>query len=350
MKRRKEDLEKTLKSTPKAEFPGMRSYTSRYTQIAEFLEREVHPYVQMGALLEDGIFLNDHGAEHVRTVIERASQLVSAQDFDLTGYEVYLLLAAIQLHDIGNLLGRLAHEKKPAEIRGRLQDELGDNALEKKMIFDIAAAHGGDIGGDKDTIRHLPTTARLLNFVVEPQKLAAILRFADELADDRRRASRFVISQGRIPDRSRLYHKYSETLQSVIVDTTGKEVHLDFELTSADACCRFVKNGTDVYLLDEIFARTLKMHFERMYCMRFLMPKLIDRINVKVSVFTGRSFKPLEVGWRLEERGYPQNSSTTVHDLDESLTSWKGVGLNAATLEAAVRQKEAEEASNGQGR
>jgi hypothetical protein len=53
---------------------------------------------------------------------------------------------------------------------------------------------------------------------VRAKFLAGILRFADELADDSQRVSAFAIQNNAIPESSRLYHKYSASLHSVIID------------------------------------------------------------------------------------------------------------------------------------
>ena len=63
------------------------------------------------------IFLNDHGPGHMEKVIERANDIVSHFKTDPPSeFEAFLLLSAIQIHDIGNILGRAAHEKKLVEI------------------------------------------------------------------------------------------------------------------------------------------------------------------------------------------------------------------------------------------
>src|ERR1039457_2256022 len=99
-----------LRKQPSDKFPGCKSYIHRYDSVEEFLTREVHPLVATGAALVDGIFLNDHGPGHITTVIQRATELVAAKACALSPYEVYLLLAAIQVHDVGNILGRKGHE------------------------------------------------------------------------------------------------------------------------------------------------------------------------------------------------------------------------------------------------
>jgi hypothetical protein len=241
MKLKNQSLVDTLKSRPRKAFPGEVAYYNRYVEVSEFLRREVHPHVAVGAALADGNFLNDHGPDHIEAVIRRASELVAFAGCELSAYEIYILLLAIQIHDVGNILGRIPHEKRPRDLSATLDVKMGPDRMEKRLIFDIGEAHGGDVNGDKDTIGQLQERANILNHPVRPQYLAAILRLADELADDRSRAARFPLEKGLIPSHCIIYHKYSEALHSVMIDKQGGEVQLEFELTVPDVIRTFRK-------------------------------------------------------------------------------------------------------------
>jgi hypothetical protein len=111
------------------------------------------------------------------------------------------------------------------------------------MICDIAAAHGGDIEGDADTIRRLrykPTKKPILR----PHLLAAILRFADEISEDYTRAPRFVQEQDILTKSSEVYHSYAHSLREVkVVDGI---VELRFAITRQDVSSRLLKNSQNL--------------------------------------------------------------------------------------------------------
>jgi len=289
------------------EFPGGMDYVSRFNGIASYLAENVHPSVTISASLVDGGFLTDHGPQHVRTVIDKASELLNtASDSVLTCYEAYLLLAAIHVHDVGNMSGRDEHELGSADIMSRLGALFGSDDVEKRTIFKIAQAHGGRIGGDRDKISRLQESEHLLGQTVRPRFLAALLRLADEFADDRTRAQRLLIDSGVLPRESEVFHKYAYALHSVVV--AGNTARLSFEMTRADAASLYGKRDGEVYLLDEIYERVIKMHAERMYCMRFLRPAIsIDRLDISIRVYgPGYADDPLAaIDFRLEEAGYP---------------------------------------------
>jgi hypothetical protein len=166
------------------------------------------------------------------------------------------------------------------------------------------------------------------------------LRFADELADDSQRVSAFAIQNNAIPGPSKLFHKYSASLQSVIIDATGKAIRLHYDLTRSGVEEEFLKDGIKFYLIDEILRRTVKMHQERMYCMRFLAPSIqIDSINVKINVYeSNRSTdKLVTIGYRLEDKGYPDPPEQGIYDICPELNDWRnGQPLNGTRLLAEI--------------
>src|SRR5947209_2956468 len=122
-----------------------------------------------------------------------------------TAYEIYLLLAAIHIHDLGNFFGRASHEINADKVMLELGPMLGADDVEKFKIREIAQAHGGKVNGDKDKIGRLQLEDHIFSHAIRPRFLAALLRLADELADDSTRASRFMIKKGIITESSLIY-------------------------------------------------------------------------------------------------------------------------------------------------
>jgi hypothetical protein len=298
-------------------------YDSRYKLISGYLRDHIHEEIPVLALLneikkgtitcDNAIYLNCHGKRHVDKVIECATDILSQLKCKLYPYEVYLLLTAIQFHDVGNVYGRDSHERKCMDVMNSndLSGIIGDS-IEKRYIAQIASAHGGvSRDGSKDTISELKSEKTMLSQDFRPSYLAAIVRFADELADDRTRVSRYPIDVGMIPSESRLFHEYSYSLHSVRVK--GSEIVLHFELPIDKATQYFDKpDGSRTLLIDEIVSRTKKMHKERIYCMRYwpVSYRKLDSISVKIeiidNVITGRLNSTLcDIGYKLQEDGYP---------------------------------------------
>ena len=266
----------------------------------------VHRDVTAGAVVADGGLLTDHGPEHIETVIRRASALTRAENCELSSYEVFLLLAAIHLHDLGNIHGRRGHQYTAQDVVDWLGPALSRDAIEQRTIMQVAAAHTAGDSPDKDTIGKLWRKRHILNNEVRPSFLAAILRFADELADERQRASRYLMETGKLPEGAEVYHRLSHALHSVAIDHESREVVLHFDIPKEDAVRQMSKNSSHAYLLDEILERSKKLHLERMYAMYFIREWIqLESIRVFVEVYDN-GLEPIErIGYRLEERGLP---------------------------------------------
>jgi len=329
-----------ITKTKPTQFPNNKDYAARYTAIADTLNKGVHPHVTAGASIKDGGYLTDHGPDHIKMVIQRASLLVSSENCKLTPYEVYLLLVAIHVHDTGNAYGRYQHEQHSMEILWQLGTVAGEDEPEKRVIARIAAAHGGEV---KDKISLLQEKEAILGHHVRTQLLAAILKFADELADDYTRAARFFEEHGLLPHESEVYHRYSAVLHSVTIDTQQYEVKLAFFLTKSDITQKFGKKTSqgieEVYLLNEIFERTTKTYLERTYCMRFMAPYIrINRITVTIEFFEKFDALADTAGYRMEEQGYPSLPEGKIHNACLNLKTSSGVQMTGESLKEQIEE------------
>lgn len=192
---------------------------------------------EINKLFEDDpiIFLNRHDVSHTKKVMDRALELIKCFNrIDFSCYEIYFLLCAIVVHDVGNIYGRAGHEKKLAEILNNQCDNIIPDAIERRVISRIAGVHGGKIKGSSDTISVLNKTNTVNGFEIKEQLLAAILRFADELADDATRADYDALDNGIIGPASQIYHIYSEKLHTVALQknkvTNAYEVYLAYNI------------------------------------------------------------------------------------------------------------------------
>jgi hypothetical protein len=299
------------------------NYYNLYKTAADLLNKDIHPQVEKLAMTIDGGYLTDHGPDHIKTVITREGDLIGCS-CSLYPYEVFLLLVATQIHDVGNQDGRTDHEQRNREVLELCIPSLANDAITRRHISLIAAAHGGRTpdGRPKDTISALLPETKLNGQSIRPQLLAALLRFADELSDDKNRAARIALYTGKLPAESEIYHSYANALHSVAIDSLGGSVSLSFEINEDIATRTFTKGNRQVYLLDEIFERTLKMHYERAYCVRFMRSVApIEKINVTVEIYNkAYSQRKKDIRYRLEDLGYPEVNSTDIYKLCPDLS------------------------------
>ena len=306
------------------------------------VQRDVTP----GAVAVDGGLLTDHGPDHIQTVIDRASQLSSTERCDLTNYEVFLLLAAIHLHDVGNIHGRKAHQLTANDVADWLGSSISTDAIVRRTVIQIASAHTAGDSPDKDTISKLSPEQYILNHRVRPRLLAAILRFADELADDRSRASAYLHQTSQVPHSSQVFHAFAYALHSVNINHGTREIELHFDMQTDDAVRKFGKQDTEVYLLDEILSRSVKLHLERKYAMSFIHDWIsIDAIRVFIEVY-GEGLNPVEkLGYWIAEHGYPDEPEAGVYALAPELSNykdWDGDKVTGAALADRISEKKNE--------
>lgn len=296
---------------------GIRQVMGDYKQELDLIngsedEEEVRANRIFELFAEDPvIFLNDHGPEHVEKVVERANSIVMQFNSEpLSEFEAFLLLCAIQIHDVGNVLGRAGHEKKLVGIFDENCKNIIPDTPERRAIKNIAMAHGGKSVYGKDTISLLSAKETIFNAQVRTRLLAAILRFADELADDSSRANRAALDLGILGTNSELFHSYSRALHTVNVEKDLENhdcrVVLVYELETEELKKKYRLGGNEKYLLDEIYDRTIKMELERRYCMKFMYPYVnIGRIDVRINIYGRNSEKVKTISYTLEDLSYP---------------------------------------------
>lgn len=284
---------------------------SKLEKIGKLPEGERNDQIYNFAVENNTIFLNNHGPEHCDKVILRINQILSYFEGEfLSSYEVFLLLCAIQMHDIGNILGREGHEVQGTRLLDQFCAHYIPDSVERSVIKRIASVHGGKYNGDKDTITRLPEVEHANGIKVRYRLLAALLRFGDELADDSERADNIALKLGIITDSSLIFHEYSRVLHTVLInkcETNYITIELRYTLDINTARRKFKYGSCEKYLIDEIYDRTLKMERERRYCMRFFRPYIqLQKIKVSIQIMDEYYTWILdEITFTLEDIGYP---------------------------------------------
>ena len=289
----------------------LNNFKTHFERVQQESPEEATSIIQQMLSDDPIIYLNNHGREHIEQVIERADAIVSCfVDESLSEFEAFLLLCAIQIHDIGNILGRSGHEKKLNRIFDEHSKDIILDTAEKRVIKNIAMAHGGkNINGSRDTISQLSQSELIFQQKVRTRLLAAILRFADELADDSTRRSRAPLELDIIGTNSKIYHDYSRVLHTVNIGKEAEKsyvVNLIYELEKRDLEEQYQVAHCSKYLLDEIYDRTIKMERERRYCAKFMHSNInIEKINVSINIYGEYSVKIDTITYTLEDVLYP---------------------------------------------
>lgn len=309
--RYKGDLHIDKKSDVIMEFPiGKENLVEKYVTLEKILNEKWHKNTNLGAAIKGDGVLTDHGVGHIVSVMAHAGILLGDKIKKLYGYEIYLLLLAIHFHDLGNIKGREEHEEYISEIMLEMGDILPLDIVEKEFVIAIAAAHGGYVNGDKDTIRYVNLDDNCNGIKVRAKILAAILRLADELSDDFSRSEYNGID---IPSENEVYHEYSKSLAPVGIseETVSFHFRLPYELTQK----KVGKADKKVYLYDEILERLAKTMRELEYCRNYADGFIkVSTINVKIDILKPENpYKVTDtITFRLKLQGYPNSKQKNI--------------------------------------
>ena len=305
-------------------FPNGDDYVAKYKTIRDYMNNQIHSEIKAIVIKKiPEVYLNDHGEKHIKKVIEKASELLSNKTNLLTPYETFFLLLAIQIHDAGHIInGRDEHAKNAKLIIANFGKE-NLSKVEKRYIAQIAKAHSGK----DDPIGALNEEQVVSNEKVNLKMIAAIVRLADELADDTTRASSFLLDNNLINESSEIFHHFSQCLDSCIVDSN--QIRMCFYLNEEHLNRTFKLGEESVYLLDEIYTRSVKTFTESIYCNRFLPETVrIKSVNVLIIIESENDeIIPKEISYRIEEIGYPNFPINNIFDLCEGLINKVGIKL-----------------------
>lgn len=301
------------------EFPTEGNYVSNYKTFKDFMDANIHPEIKtVTSRLDDEIFLNDHSTKHVEMVILKISQVLECIGFQyISGYEYFILLTAVQIHDAGHIINGRENHSETGKKFLEFYNKYSISAIERRIIHKIAAAHSGK----HDPIGNLEALIHISGIKVRPKLLASLLRLGDELADENSRASKYLLDLGRIPEYSKLFHVFSRCLDTYLAFPESGTIHMHFYISKQYATETFKKKKGDsieeVYLVDEIYTRSIKAFTECMYYNRFVPDELRFRtINVDIDFLEDNGDDYYDsISYRIEEKGYPQIISNDIFTL-----------------------------------
>lgn len=294
--------------------------------------------------------LTDHGPRHIANVMEMASELLGEHAFVheggyLTAADAYILCMAILFHDVGNIFDRRGHEKRIAEVWAWVRANQNAPRMERTLIVRIAGAHTGTTPrGSRDTLADLELSSNLDGVQVHEQELAAILRFADELAEGPHRTSSFVREIQGYPPEAEIHHRYA-AITSVHVDRGNSRIALtyEFDLRSSGVDADELILRTDE-LLRYTYTRIMKLDEERQYT-RFhsnlLVPFKETRVQINFWIDDRNALVDLQP-LTLSDKRIPGSPQRPIHEHDAAYA----VETVCAKLRGALEDEEREAAAD----
>ena len=274
-----------------------------YQKTKEYLEDQYYPWIQASCP-----YFTDHGKRHIESVIQATSLLVepilSSEDESrppLSTLDIFLLLNGVLWHDVGNAISRVGH----ADMAGKISDEVRRLAFPnidvQRLVDLISKAHAGKDGLHQTRYDDADCTASGKLFTVYPIALAAIVRFADEISEDRNRVSQALLDRGQIPEKNRIFWEYAGCITASKPEPRRQRAVITISVPYEKAVERFpsvefpdLEGDTgQISLIEYIVRRLEKMNNERVYCSQaFARYLTIRQIEARFTLYNGLSSVP----------------------------------------------------------
>jgi len=257
-------------------------YLGAYTTIENTLSKQILPFAQVNTP-----FHNDHGVGHSKRVIEYIEKILGNQGVKkLNDIEAFLLLSSAWFHDIGLLINEYNGKILISdEIRSKHHMLSQIFIIQNYPIFGIRSEHlAKSIGDLCFTHRRmvsiesffLQDPINLLGKEVRLQFLAGVLRLADALDCDARRApeidSKYIM---KLPETQIIHWRCCQLLTGVGIDYRNQSIIID-------ACQKDLKD----YEIILWKIKDVNIEFDS-------VSSILHRNNIHISRLIGRVKSPL---------------------------------------------------------
>ncbi len=283
------------------------SYISRYFTMKDKLYRELLEWIRANEPM-----LSDHSSSHIDNVLNNAYKLLEQEannlaDLDANkakykGIDLYLLCTSILFHDVGNFFQRAYHNQNIQVVLNDLFSQFFYNEFkrEKNHIISAGRAHTGrDSDGSKDTLKGVSVIDHSAGEKIQLRDIAAIVRLADELAEDPQRTCQYMLWKKKITPESNIYHRYAECT-NIMIDAQNGRINLTYDIELNLDTSQIMSDTDRKYLkefLELIHKRIFKLDQERKYCGYYCeILKSIKETQVSFNFFN----QGILVGFKLE--------------------------------------------------
>ena len=291
-------------------------YTAAYTIALRKLTKEIYGNIQG---IQQG--LSDHSDRHIDNVLHNVRELLTDNHevHKCSAMDLYCLCMFILFHDVGNLFGRKNHHKRIGEVYDWVRGTGAELRRERTLIIQAAMAHTGEASdGSHDTLKELNLRDHLDGHPVALRKLAAVLRFADELAEGPQRTSDFMRARHAYPEESQLFHDYA-SITNIHIDRADRRIRATYEIEITGDAGEPEEGRFDAIrqLLEFTYHRIVKLDQERRYARYYndaLAP--FTMTSVEINFYERGRILPVALDpLRLDDKVVPGDPARTIEDI-----------------------------------
>jgi hypothetical protein len=228
---------------------------------------------------------NDHGPLHIERVLEKLDQLVDGNppgEHLLRPYELYLTMMSVLYHDIGMLQGRNNHADSSSLLVEEEHNDYLVHSNDRDIISAIVVSHSSTKDIAEETSR-FSEEELIGDQSVRPRVMAALVRLADELDEDFRRADPLLQSRLDLPAESRFYWEFCQRIRGIQPVKAAHRINIDVKFEEEDAGRTVLIGGRQRPFLSVFGEKLAKINRERATVVPFL-PESLRYHYVKLSV------------------------------------------------------------------
>ncbi len=285
-------LESELQRRAKKRGDGpAKMFWHQYEAMKKLLESDYYPWVQANCQ-----WYTDHGAKHIASVRHAVDRLLeNTKPQILEDVDLFVLLSAIIWHDVGMVFGRSDHAAQVADLTEGIRGFGLTDPTIHRVVVELAKAHSGQDGLRIPKHRQDCTPTPERTSTIYPRALAALLRFGDEVSENRSRVSLSLLPT--VPPENRLYWEYANCVVASKPEPSRERVVVSIEMDRAraveefkcpSACSQWGRREPKISLIEYMVFRLQKLNSERAYCgAKFAGYVSMSRVDVRIEIQQG---------------------------------------------------------------
>lgn len=327
-------------------------------QMLDYLKNEQYPYIR-----DQNPWFNDHGINHTRAILNSISTMLSKyliavkelrnetseityQKLYLSTEDIYVLISASMWHDVAMIEMRQGHGAFLMKYAPKINEYTHNKDL-TSCIMDVAISHS-----EKEKFHKcLPNMRITVNskhsepINIQAKLLAAILRFSDEISEDKGRATSDIdIIKKVLGKHNEIYWRHTQSINYSKYEFEERRVIIDYEIDEKYAFTQYkiTEDSTETKsLIEFIVNRIKKINDERVLCGPFFSCYCpVDSVCVNL-----RFFKSSDQGFResyiheiqnISISSYPNSDSS--HELKDFLMAYPDLDTNRIKDEVIRRR------------
>lgn len=251
-------------------------------------------------LREDDFSSNaDHTISHITSVFDNISDLLGdSATSKLNWLDLYLLCISVLFHETGDIESKRKYTNQVAKTYDYIRKKNSEFAQERTAVLSILGAHIGfcDQHGQTDMITTLSGQG-VFRTKVDFRPIAAMLRFADELAEGSERISKSLVTFKKESIPEEVLKKLFEVAHYTIERNNSRiELNYSIRLEAGIDGSLLVGKIPLKQILETITDRITKLNEERIYCRYYcdwLEP--YKELSVKFEFIHGHEYVDLDV-------------------------------------------------------